>query len=100
MSSEVIGRITIAQEDRIRVMDRDGRGYLFVVRKGGATLPELERWRDGGSLVLVSYQGIPDAGAVATSVKPLGLRGSSSRRPIAPARQRMPRMRSDRPESD
>ena len=35
MTEEVRGKITVAQEDRIRVVDREGRGYLFVVRRGG-----------------------------------------------------------------
>src|ERR1041384_6794036 len=100
MPSEVIGRITITQEDRIRVMDRDGRGYLFVVRKGSATLGELERWRDAGVLLRVRYRGVPDAGAVARSVEPLAVRGSSYRTPIAPARPRMRQKHSDRPELD
>src|SRR5690606_37034356 len=42
----VEGRITIVQDDRIRLLDETGRGYLFVVKKRRASLAELERWRD------------------------------------------------------
>lgn len=65
MKRRVEGRITIVQEDRVRVMDDDGRGYLFVVKKGAATLDQLEGWRDGRARILVEYSGTPDAGALA-----------------------------------
>lgn len=75
MTAELVGRITIVQEDRIRVMADDGRGYLFVVRKRVASLDELERWRDLGIPVRVRYTGIPDAVAVADAVAPLRAEG-------------------------
>ncbi len=67
---EVYGRITIVQDDRIRVEDEaGGRGYLFVVRKRAASLDELEQWRDGCVRVRVRYAGEPDAGAIAEEVQ-------------------------------
>ncbi|MFO7261067.1 MAG: hypothetical protein DIU52_007915 [bacterium] len=67
---EVYGRITIVQDDRIRVEeDEGGRGYLFVVRKRAASLDELEQWRDGRVRVRVRYVGEPDAGAIAEEVQ-------------------------------
>ena len=71
MSGEVVGRITIVQEDRIRVVDDAGRGYLFVVRKRAAPIASLEAWRDRCIPVRVRYDGVPDAGALADRVDPL-----------------------------
>ena len=68
-ASRVRGRIAIVQEDRIRVIDEDGRGYLFVVRKGGAEPETLELWRERGTLVDIEYEGEPDRGAVANSLR-------------------------------
>jgi hypothetical protein len=61
--AEVEGRITIVQEDRIRVVNDAGRGYLLTVGKRLASLRTLERWRDTGARVRVRYSGVPDAGA-------------------------------------
>lgn len=68
----VEGRITIVQEDRFRVVDPDGRGYLFTAGKGVASLDQLERWRDEGRRIQVAYEGVPDLGAVATRVRATG----------------------------
>lgn len=65
----VEGRITIVQDDRIRLLDETGRGYLFVVKKRRASLAELERWRDAGAVVRVRYVGQPDAGALAIGLE-------------------------------
>jgi hypothetical protein len=59
----VEGRITIVQEDRIRVVNDAGRGYLLTMGKRLASLRQLERWRDSGARVRVRYSGVPDAGA-------------------------------------
>ena len=68
--AEVHGRITVVQDDRIRVEDdAGGRGYLFVVRKRAASLDDLEQWRDGRVRVRVRYVGEPDAGAIAEEVQ-------------------------------
>jgi hypothetical protein len=68
---QVTGRITVAQEDRIRVVDDLGRGYLFTVRRWRAAQRDLERWRDAGTAVRVRYSGVPDAGAIADAIRPL-----------------------------
>jgi formate-dependent nitrite reductase membrane component NrfD len=61
--AELEGRITIVQEDRIRVVNDAGRGYLLTVGKRLASLRQLERWRDSRTRVRVRYSGLPDAGA-------------------------------------
>lgn len=65
----VVGRITIVQEDRIRVLDDDGRGYLLVVARGAARARRLEEWRDLGTRLEVHYTGEPDAGGRATAFR-------------------------------
>ena len=65
-----VGRITVVQEDRIRVVDARGRGYLFTVKKRRASLGQLERWRDERTAVRVQYRGVPDAGAIAERIRP------------------------------
>ncbi len=66
----VEGRITIVQEERFRLMDANGRGYLFVTRKGAASLDQLDAWRDRAVRVVVEYYGVPDVGALARRVRP------------------------------
>jgi formate-dependent nitrite reductase membrane component NrfD len=66
---EVEGVITIVQEDRIRVVDDAGRGYLFRVAKRRASANELEAWRDGHVPVRVRYRGIPDVNARAERIE-------------------------------
>ncbi len=63
------GRISIVQEDRFRLMDDAGRGYLFVTRKRAASLEDLEGWRDTRTRVAVSFHGVPDIGALATRIR-------------------------------
>ena len=65
----ITGRIVIVQEDRIRVVDDAGRAYLFIVRKGRAEPETLELWRDRGSRLEIDYEGEPDRGAVANSLR-------------------------------
>lgn len=64
----VQGVITIVQEDRFRLMDGRGRGYLFTARRRAASMDELERWRDERRPVTVRFRGIPDMGARALSI--------------------------------
>lgn len=64
----VSGVITIVQEDRFRLVDDAGRGYLFVTRARAAAQKDLERWRDGGIAVVVRYYGVPDVGALAREI--------------------------------
>jgi hypothetical protein len=69
-ASRITGVITIAQEDRIRVVDAAGRGYLFVLGKGvRRSLPELWRLARERRTVTVRYEGTPDLGAVATDLR-------------------------------
>jgi hypothetical protein len=64
------GVITIAQEDRIRVVDAAGRGYLFVLGKRvRRPLPELWRLARERRPVTVVYEGAPDLGAVAIELR-------------------------------
>lgn len=65
---EVRGVITILQEDRIRVVDAVGRGYLFTVAKRRAPTNVLEAWRDQRVPVRVRYRGIPDVMARAERI--------------------------------
>ena len=67
----MMGRITIVQEDRIRLLDDDELGYLLVVRKGSARHRDLERWRDLRTRVRVRFSGVPDEGAVAEVIEPV-----------------------------
>jgi formate-dependent nitrite reductase membrane component NrfD len=69
--AEVVGRITVVQEDRVRVVDDEGRGYLFTVATRRPSLADLERWRDGALRVRVRYSGTPDLGARVERIRPL-----------------------------
>ena len=66
----VRGVITIVQEDRFRLMDGDGRGYLFTARKRSASMKDLERWCEEGRRVSVRFSGVPDSGALAERIRP------------------------------
>jgi len=69
-SALVRGVVTVAQEDRIRVVDAAGRGYLFVVGKRvRRSLPELWALARDRRTVEVVYSGEPDLGAVALAVR-------------------------------
>lgn len=65
----ITGHIVIVQEDRIRVLDDAGRGYLLVVHRGAASLAMLERWRDEAQPLDIEFSGSADRGAVATSLR-------------------------------
>jgi hypothetical protein len=70
--STVRGVVTVVQEDRFRLVDDVGRGYLFTLGKRSGTTPAAVRgWRDAGVQVLVEYVGAPDMGAVASRVRAL-----------------------------
>ncbi|HUF13247.1 MAG TPA: hypothetical protein VMN78_09115 [Longimicrobiales bacterium] len=66
---KLVGRIIIVQEDRIRVVDDEGRAYLFIVRKRAAEPETLALWRDRGVRIEIEYEGAPDRGAVANSLR-------------------------------
>jgi hypothetical protein len=64
------GTITLVQEDRFRLEDDLGRGYLFILGRGnGVGLRQLHAWCDDVQPVEVEYQGAPDLGAVAVRVR-------------------------------
>jgi hypothetical protein len=66
------GTITLVQEDRFRLADYPGRGYLFTLGRGnGISLRKLHAWCDDGSNVEVEYRGAPDMGALAVRVRAL-----------------------------
>lgn len=69
-SGELRGRITIVQEDRFRLEDAEGRGYLLTAgRKSGVSMADLNYWREGQIVVTVTYEGPPDLGAIATRIR-------------------------------
>jgi hypothetical protein len=69
-SGRVEGRITIVQEDRFRLEDPEGRGYLFTLgRKAGVSMRDLKNWREGCVPISVEYEGAPDMGAVACRIR-------------------------------
>ena len=72
---KVIGRILIVQEDRIRVVDDDGRAFLFIVGKRRCEPETLELWRERGTRIEIDYDGEPDRGAVANSLRSTALNG-------------------------
>ena len=64
------GVITIVQEDRFRMEDQDGRGYLLTLgHRAGASIPDLEAWRDGSVPIQVRFEGPPDLGAIALEIR-------------------------------
>lgn len=70
-SGDLRGKITVVQEDRFRLEDADGRGYLLVLsRKAGVSMADLEAWHRGSVELDVRYEGTPDLGALAMHVRP------------------------------
>jgi hypothetical protein len=64
------GVVTLVQEDRLRLVDDLGRGYLFTLGRGnGVSLGQLHAWCERGLSVQVEYRGAPDLGAVALDVR-------------------------------
>jgi hypothetical protein len=64
------GTITLVQEDRFRLQDSVGRGYMFTLGRGnGVSLRQLHAWCDLRLAVEVEYRGAPDLGAVAVRVR-------------------------------
>jgi hypothetical protein len=60
------GIVTLVQEDRFRLVDDQGRGYLFTLGRGnGVGLRELHLWCAERTPLEVEYRGAPDLGAVA-----------------------------------
>ena len=64
------GVVTLVQEDRFRLEDDLGRGYLLTLGRGnGVGLDTLHTWCDRRSTVQVEYRGAPDLGAVAVRAR-------------------------------
>ena len=69
---EVTGTIILVSEDRFRLVDDLGRGYLFTLSHKAAARPhQLTAWADAARKVQVIYRGEPDMGALAEEVRPL-----------------------------
>ncbi len=61
MLRSVSGRITIVQEQRFRLVNGDGRGYLFTLaRDADVDAAHLRRLRDANTSVIVEYEGEPN----------------------------------------
>ena len=70
LTGEVCGTITVVQEDRFRLEDAQGHGFLFILgRQAGASMVDLHRWNEGRVPIAVQYEGPPDLGAVAVRVE-------------------------------
>lgn len=68
-AGQVRGVVTLIQEHRFRLHDKQGRGYLFTLAPGaGCTYEDLLRWCKRQIPVTVEYEGPPDMGAVAVCV--------------------------------
>lgn len=64
------GIVTLVQEDRFRLEDDLGRGYLLTLGRGnGVGLRNLHTWCDQRCTLEVEYRGAPDLGAVAVHVR-------------------------------
>ena len=64
------GVITLIQEQRFRVEDSLGRGYLFTLGKAaGASTSDLYTWSGQKVPVTVDFEGPPDLGAIAVNVR-------------------------------
>jgi len=75
LSGQVRGIITVVQEDRFRMEDAQGHGFLFILgRRAGSSLGDLHRWSGGQVPVTVQYEGPPDLGAVAVRVQARAVR--------------------------
>lgn len=66
---ELRGVILVVQEDRFRLQDERGRGYLLTLgRRAGISMDGVRRAAALGLPIRVHYKGMPDLGAVATRV--------------------------------
>jgi hypothetical protein len=68
-TAEVVGRISLVQEDRFLLVDARGRGFLFTLdMRAGRAAADLERWCGQGATVAVRYSGDPNSRAIAKRV--------------------------------
>ncbi len=67
------GRIILVQEDRFRIVDGTGRGYLLGISyKAGLGQEDLERFHEADAQVRVEYTGEPNlASGIAHNIEPL-----------------------------
>ncbi len=64
------GVITLIQESRFRLVDEQGRGYLFTLGwDSGTSINDLSDWSRQAIRVTVEFEGAPDLGAVATGIQ-------------------------------
>ena len=71
-TSSVTGLITLRQEDRFRLEDDQGVGYLFTLKQNfRISTNDIEGWSRTATRVAVRYRGTPDMGAVALEVRPI-----------------------------
>ncbi|MFP5213337.1 MAG: hypothetical protein ACLGPL_08160 [Acidobacteriota bacterium] len=67
------GYIVLVQEDRFRIVDDTGRGYLLTLSvHAGASQTDLEHWSLSGERLIVEYEGEPNLeSGIAREVRPL-----------------------------
>jgi hypothetical protein len=71
VGGKVRGIVILIQEDRFRLEDEQGRGYLFTLGwEAGASTADLYVWSGQKTPVTVECRGAPDLGAVALKVFP------------------------------
>ena len=69
MANKISGQITTIQEQRFRLITRDGRGFLFTLADGATD--NLRRSHALGLDVVVEYTGEPNvATGIAHAVRP------------------------------
>jgi len=64
------GVIVVTQEDRFRLQTADGRSLLFIL-DDGTGMERVAALAAARRPVAVCYRGEPEAGAVATRVRPM-----------------------------
>ncbi len=69
---KLMGRIILVQEDRFRMVDSTGKGYLFTLsRKAPLSQEDLQRFHNTDIRVLIEYEGEPNTSSgVAHTVEP------------------------------
>jgi len=70
---KMAGRIIIVQEERFRLLNNTGQGFLFSLSHAARiTQQDLQRWHAADTPVTVHYQGEPNlASGIAHEIEPL-----------------------------
>ena len=70
---EITGRIILVQEERFRMVDDSGRGYLFDLSHSSRTRSEdLVNWKNRNTQVFVEFEGTPNfSSGIAHRIEPL-----------------------------